>query len=392
MIQKQIILWIVALFALSPLWTVTGADLDSGLVKEEEIVNLDELGEEVFDLNALDDESEESVKNESSGHSRRGGGMEQTQFRFSLMGDLNFVYTNPSGSVEEPSLTFGQEHAELFLTVEGPKGLTVSTDVARITEYLEFHFPMEAVFPFVDEGSFPGSPEIYMGNILIPFGEYSFHHLYGGNVEASRSIVGTLWTELGVGINIKPFPRTKVDFYVFNGMSSSETDVSLIGSDKDSNLYKGVGTRLRLDLTSGSFISGSALTDIFGNTDNGEGWAFAGGLDAGFKVGSLDVVGGALYMPIRRSNTQNINMEKWAWYSQVTSRITPMTRLRFRAGQVDLDTRESTNEDQSSAMISLIQRTYIFELHLNYSVTQSTADIFSNEMTHVLSSTFYFRL
>ncbi|MDC7222784.1 MAG: hypothetical protein PQJ60_03520 [Spirochaetales bacterium] len=350
----------------------------------EEEVSLDDLEEEEFSLDDLEeDEAEEesssrrSRAGQSSGH---GGGEVSNSLRFTLLGDIILEYENSDGS---DSLTFDQDHTELFLTMENSRGLSITTDVVRMDEYLEFRFPLTK----------EGSAQIYMGNLLVPFGEYKYHHFYGGSVDMSQYMMDTLWTELGVGLQFNPLPSVKTDFYITNGMSSSSTDVSLSGSDDDSNLYKAVGTRWRWNLPGGAYLSASALVDIFGDETDGEGWAVATGLDGACKLGSYSLNGGGLLMTIRRDSVSSIEKEKWAWYGQVTKSFTPVTKLRGSFGQVDTNSRSESSSDLTTGMISIIQRTHLFQLQLDYEVNQCTHSLMTDDdLTHSFSTTFYFMM
>ncbi|MDC7220028.1 MAG: hypothetical protein PQJ59_08815 [Spirochaetales bacterium] len=388
--KESLLLSLVILFlttGFSPLWSQTASgeeevvNLDE---LEEEEVSLDDLEEDEFSLDDLEEESEEEgtsradrVGHGSSGH----GGAEVTDsLKFTLLGDIILDYENADGS---KSLTFDQEHTELFLNMENSRGLSIMTDVVRMDEYLEFHFPITQ----------EGSAQIYMGNLLVPFGEYKYHHFYGGSVDMSQYMVDTLWTELGAGIQFNILPTVKTDIYITNGMSASSTDVSLSGDDTDSNLYKAVGTRWKWSIPGGAYLSLSTLVDIFGDETDGEGWAIATGLDGAFKIRTYSFTGGGLFMTLRRDSVAPIEKEKWAWYGQATKSFTPVTKLRVSLGQVDTNTRTESSSDLSTAMFSLIQRTHMFQVQLDYEINQCTHSLFTDDdITHSFTTTFYFRL
>jgi len=296
-------------------------------------------------------ESPDSV----SGASETALQAETSALRFHFYGDFDVDAAAAGAFSGKPTLSFKQNHQALLIQVSGKSELSVLADVFHPNDLFEL-------------GMSFGEHRLTVGRILIPFGEFSIHHIYGGRQDDEGIFLPKLWSDYGFSFKTPLGQSLALELYAVNGFDPSafapEVSVSrfyAVGS-VDTGLAKAVGARLRFEPVPGFWTSTSLYQDFY--KDDFQSFLTLAGLDGGLQFGPLSLKAGVVFSAIRGSEYRNFY--RWADYAEIKYDITASLAVRARAGAMDGDTRISNGEDQNNANIGLLWNTGHIEYNLVY--------------------------
>lgn len=174
--------------------------------------------------------------------------------------------------------------------------------------------------------------KLTLGRVLIPFGTFDTHHLYGGRADEGGTFLPKLWTDWGVIYSAPEWGFLTTDLYVTNGM--------------DPTGFASGGTSPR--------IYAPTSWDSYGPSDALLTEALAmGGLDVSYEFDSWILRAGGIVQQVRGTS----DYLRWADYGEVGWKITWDLTFRVRAGQMDTNSLWITAEDQANVNVGLVWKT-----------------------------------
>lgn len=293
---------------------------------------------------------------------RAGDGIRMGDLKFNLYFDAMASWTKSAGDDDTAKFEFSQKHQSLLARATTPDGIEVLADILHPSDVFEATIPYRFFVPSVADLPFLGKGGVRGGRIVVPFGDFEEHPIYGGAVSNSMAVRDVVWSDFGVALSF-PWRASKTELYVVNGIRMHDS-VAEFGSDYDEkNQLKGFGLRTRVDPFSGFFATGSFYYDFlprladdtvrFAASDR----AALAGLDLGFKKGPFSSrLGGAYgwigYRLATDSTPRASNYTKRGWYAEGKWSFTEAWALRLRGGQVDPDSRDVADDDLTNVNAS----------------------------------------
>lgn len=354
----------------------------------------------------------DAVPSPPSSSRRAGDGIQVGDLKFNIHFDGGLLWSKGQAADSKSDLRFMQEHASLFARASTPDGIEVYADIVNPSEVFEATIPLRFFSSSLEGVPVLGDAAIKGGRMIVPFGDFEDHPVYGGSVSNSRLLREVVWSDYGMGL-ILPLGFSRTEVYAINGIATSDSSAYFTSSD-ETNAMKGLGCRIRIDPTSWLFVTASAFQDylVVGpdelyTTDSTRFDSTSGlyaadttevdhnspkdratllGLDAGLRTGPLSWrVGGARAWITARyagydyaTNTPIpfTSYTKWGWYAESKWRIDDTWAVRLRGGQVDPDSRSVDDLDQTNVNLGIIWSKGPVDARLTY---------FRNLETHWIS-------
>lgn len=274
---------------------------------------------------------------------------------FHFFGDFDAEASAAGDFSGDPRATFKQNHQALLIQAAGSSELSIMADVFHPDELFEMGISF-------------GPYRLTVGRILIPFGEFGFHHLYGGKPDDGGLFLPKLWSDYGFSWKIPFGEKLVVDAYAVNGFDPSgfapgaaaPRFYSVGASDND--LSKAFGARVRWTPAAFARASVSAYHDFYSD-DPDTSVTFAGA-DGGLTFGPAELKGGFIFGLVRGPGFSKFY--RWSDYAELKYNLTSSVALRLRLGAVDPDTRVNDGEDQNNANFGIIWKRGPVEYDLVY--------------------------
>lgn len=346
---------------------------------------------------------------------RAGDGIRMGDLKFNVYFDGGLLWSKEAQADSKADLRFMQEHSSLFARASTPDGIEVYADIVHPNEVFEGTVPLRFFSSSLEGIPILGEAAIKGGRMIVPFGDFEDHPIYGGSVSNSRLLREVVWSDYGMGL-ILPFGFSRTEIYAVNGIAASDS-FAYFTSSEETNLSKGFGARIRLDPAPWWFVTLSAYHDyipggpdqrrVFRDStldtltgtmmanydtvrishDSPEDAATLLGIDVGLRTGAFSWRAGGAQGWVRKryvfDTTQSGVSEfpdytKWGWYAETKWRITDEWTLRLRGGQVDPDSRSIDDYDQTNVNIAAIWDKGPVDVRLTY---------FRNFETHWITET-----
>ncbi len=275
--------------------------------------------------------------------------------RLHFYGDFDVEAAAAGDLSGKPTFTFKQNHQALLIQAPGNPEISVLADVFHPADLFELGLSL-------------GAHRLTVGRILIPFGEFGIHHIYGGRQDDEGIFLPKLWSDFGFSLKSPLGESLALELYAVNGFDPAGfTSVAAtprfysVGS-VDSGLAKAVGARLRFDPVPAFWTSASLYQDFY--ADDLESTLTIAGMDGGLRIGDLGLKAGIVACVVRGSGLEEFF--RWADYAEISYDITESLAVRARAGAMDGDIRISNGEDQNNVNIGLLWKTGYVEYDLVY--------------------------
>lgn len=350
---------------------------------------------------------------QSTAPSRRAGeGIQVGDVKFNIHFDGGLSWSKGTASGSKSESRFLQEHTSLFARATTSEGIEVYADIVHPEEVFQATIPFRFFAPSLEGVPVLGDAAITGGRMIVPFGDFEDHPIYGGSVSNSRLVREVVWSDYGMALSF-PVGPTRTDLYAVNGIATADSSAYFTSTD-ETNALKGVGARLRIDPTSWCFVTLSAFQDyiVAGPnelyaTDSADTDTLTGlprvdtvqvdhnsfsdratllGVDVGVRTGPVSWRAGgakgwiqARYAGYDFATGTPIpftSYSKWGWYAESKWRIDERWALRLRGGQVDPDSRVVGDDDQTNVNLAVIWTKGPVDARLTY---------FRNLETHWIS-------
>jgi hypothetical protein len=273
-----------------------------------------------------------------------------------LYTDFDVDLTVANDPAQEPSLVFAQNHREILIQSLPDSPLLLEGDLLAPGNFFDVGVPLSLPFPALG-GSWLGSSVLRAGILLLPFGEFQYHHLYGGREDNAGRFLDRVWSDLGIQWTASPWEGSTLDLYSTNGIRSTAAGPSWgpQQAGSDNNRQKSVGFRWRQDLAPGWLVGISAYRDPWGPDQEPSKVAQMGGLDLAARWAALSArFGGALGWV----TGPNLDYLRWGWYGEGRWDLTSAWAVRVRGGTLVADSRTPTvYGNRGDANASLLWRT-----------------------------------
>jgi hypothetical protein len=320
--------------------------------------------EAVFDENTSDgsDQAAPSVNQ-----------LQDIKQKFNLKLYLDVMYEDSLGEEEDASLreanepSFSTNHTYLMLQSAPTDRLRVGFDIQFSTFYEIEYYPIPSL-------SFKA------GKIILPFGDYKYHPIYGGKVYSIQNDLFPNWfTDYGISFTHRfldtDYVSLKYDLFTSNGFKdSSDGDLNLngIGFAIDNNRKKMLGGRLQTTWLGRYNITGSGLQDYW--SDDGEAtltmWALdistGGGLMDLPVLRDIDIKVGYLDKHVENDDASNDALREYDGFGshfEISTKPTEWLKLVFRLGEVDPNENVQDKMDQRNYNVHSI---IYFEEYLEF--------------------------
>ena len=274
---------------------------------------------------------------------------------FHFYGDFDIETAAAGDFSGKPTFTFKQNHQALLIQAPGNQEISVFADIFHPNDLFELGLTF-------------GGHRLTLGRILIPFGEFGIHHLYGGRQDDEGIFLPKLWSDYGLSLKSPLGEMLALELYAVNGFdpagfvsAAAAPRFHAVGS-VDSGLAKAVGARLRFEPVSDFWTSASLYQDFY--ADDPDRSVTLAGVDSGIRIGSLGLKAGIVVSAIRGPEFDDFF--RWADYAEIKYDFTEALAVRARAGSMDGDTRVSNGEDQNNVNIGLLWNTGYVEYDLVY--------------------------
>lgn len=339
--------------------------LTAGIVSAQEAVDLD------------------AVESSPPPSRRAGDGIHMGDLKFNIHFDGGLLWSKEANSGSKDDLRFMQEHTNLMARASTSEGIEVNADIVNPGQVFEATIPLKFFSSSLEGIPVLGEAAIKGGRMIVPFGDFDEHPIYGGSVSNSMLLRNVIWSDYGMGLMF-PIGFSKTELYVVNGILAYDSVVEFTSGDERNEL-KGFGCRVRLDPVPWFFATGSLYedyivmgpdylypTDTLGYAPDGtpifdtikvrhdtpqDRVTFAG-IDIGLRTGAFSWRAGganawitARYAP---DGTEFSDYTKWGWYAESKWRINDLWALRLRGGQVDPDSRSADDMDQTNVNLAVI--------------------------------------
>jgi len=323
--------------------------------------------QEAVDLDALD--SKPAAPSRRAGDGVKIGGL-----KFNVYFDGGLAWTKEINSADKASLAFVQQHTSLLARASTEDGIEVYADIIHPEEVFEATIPLRFFLPSLKGNFVLGEASIRGGRILVPFGEFEEHPIYGGSVNNSRQVREVVWSDYGASLRF-PVGISQTELYVINGANFHDSVVEFGPNFGETNELKGFGAKVRLDPFSWLFATGSYFHDFLPNhqtpvdtekyvADAARNSAVLMGLDVGARYGSFSFKAGGAKGWIKADSVTSYS--KSGWYAETKWSINDLWALRVRAGQVDPDSRSNSDFDQTNVNVAGIWTKGPVDVRLTY--------------------------
>lgn len=346
---------------------------------------------------------------------RAGDGIRMGDLKFNIYFDGGLLWTKEAQAGSKSDLRFMQEHRSLFARATTPDGVEVYADIVNPNEVFEGTIPLRFFLSSLEGVPVLGDAAIKGGRMIVPFGDFEDHPIYGGTVSNSRLLREVVWSDYGMGL-ILPFGFARTEIYAVNGILASDS-FAYFTSSEETNLSKGFGAKIRLDPVPWGFVTLSAFHDyipggpdsrmvLLDSTldtlsgsmmanhdtvrishDSPDDVATLLGIDIGLRTGPLAWRAGGAKGWIKKRYVYDTTFSgvgefpdytKWGWYAESKWHINANWTLRLRGGQVDPDSRNADDYDQTNVNLAGIWTKGPVDVRLTY---------FRNLETHWLTET-----
>jgi hypothetical protein len=346
---------------------------------------------------------------------RAGDGIRMGDLKFNVYFDGGLLWSKEAQADSKADLRFMQEHRSLFARASTPDGIEVYADIVNPNQVFEGTVPLRFFASSLEGMPVLGDAAIRGGRMIVPFGDFEDHPIYGGTVSNSRLLREVVWSDYGMSL-ILPLGFARTEIYAVNGILSFDSS-AYFTSTEETNLLKGFGTKIRLDPATWFFVTFSAYHDfitlgpdqmyVFRDStldtlsgtmmanydttrishDSPDDAATLLGLDIGLRTGPFSWRAGGAQAWIKgryvRDTTATGVSElpdytMWGWYGEAKWRITDTWALRLRGGQVDPDSRSVDDLDQTNVNLAAIWTKGPVDVRLTY---------FRNFETHWITET-----
>lgn len=295
--------------------------------------------QEAVDLDALD--------SKPAAPSRRAGdGVAVGGLKLNLYFDGMAVWSKPANADSASSLMFHQSHTSLLARVTTKDEIEVYADIIHPGDVFEATIPLRFFAPSLASVPVLGNSAIRGGRMIVPFGDFEEHPIYGGTVMNSAYLRSIIWSDYGMSLMV-PFGMVKSEWYAVNGIGTSGTSVYIGAKPNPEKGYpKGMGSRIRIDPFPWLFATGSTYYDFLPTFDADPtdtlfdstatypaDRALLGGLDLGAKMGPVLFRAGWAQAWVRAKHIPTHT--KSGWYAESKWEIDDTWALRLRGGQID---------------------------------------------------------
>lgn len=274
--------------------------------------------------------------------------------QFHFYGDFDVDASAAGDLAEKPTLTFRQNHQALLVQTEGGLDISVFADMLHPGDLFEMGLAI-------------GTARLTFGRILVPFGEFSVHHIYGGRQDDNGIFLPKLWSDYGLSVRLPLGKRTELEAFLVDGFDptgfGSPTSPRFYAfAGVDNNLAKAFGARLRFAPNPDSQLSASLYQDFYGDTMD-KAITFVGA-DGSLQLGRLGLKGGAVFGAVFGPGFSGFY--RWSDYAEARWNFSKSFALRLRLGSMDPDTRASNGDDQNNANVGLVWKSEHIEYDLVY--------------------------
>jgi hypothetical protein len=293
---------------------------------------------------------------EAPAPSRRGGeGVQVGGLKLNLYFDAGVSWTKEANSTDKADFRFLQQHASLLGRATTSDDIDVQVDILHPTDVFEATIPLRFFSPSLKTIPVIGGAAIRGGRIIVPFGDFEDHPIYGGAVNNSRQIREVIWSDYGMCLHV-PMGPVKTEWYAVNGIKKTDDSTVYFTSAEESNQLKGFGARAKWTPMSTLFVTGSYYHDFIPFDDSlmdaSMDRAVLAGLDMGWTTGDFAFrLGGVKGWVQSRKYT---DYSKSGWYAEGKWNLNETWALRMRGGQVDPDSRFVEDYDQTNVNVSAI--------------------------------------
>jgi hypothetical protein len=220
-----------------------------------------------------------------------------------------------------------------------------------------------------------GTSSFRFGRLLVPFGDFEFHHLYGGYVEEKGLLFNKLWSDLGVSWKLSLTDSLDAETFVGNGLGDAGGfPSSQPQPGADNNTAKAFGERLRWAPTPATYVMASWYFDQWGADTNPGQVLFLAGLDAGTKLGPVGLKAGGFFQ--QNSGVVAGDYWRYAWYGETKFTLDKNWALRLRGGSMNPDSRVMDDTDQINLNAALVWDSGPIIVEVMYSLNQETYRLF----------------
>lgn len=307
------------------------------------------LAQEAVDLDAIDDAP-------SSPSRRAGDGVQAGGVKFNIYFDGMAVWSKPANADSASSLMFLQSHTSLLARATTKDEIEVYADIVNPGQIFEATIPLRFFSSALASVPVLGNSAIRGGRMIVPFGDFEEHPIYGGTVMNSSLLRSIVWSDYGMSLMV-PFGMAKTEWYAIIGIGTSGSTVYIGAGQPPANGYpKGVGSRVRIDPFPWLFATGSVYHDALPSfpdlppddslfdsaATRSSDRALLAGIDVGAKFGSVLCRAGWAKAWVRAKNIAT--HAKSGWYAESKWEIDETWTLRLRGGQIDPNS-ESVDDD-----------------------------------------------
>jgi hypothetical protein len=298
---------------------------------------------------------------------KAGAGIQSGDLHLNLWFDGMFLWTRHSADTVRNTARFLQEHADLLVRASTSDGIEAYANITHPSDVFQATVPFAFFLPSIHDAPLVGEGDVTFGSIRVPFGQYEDHPIYGGTVVNSMQFLGNPnWSDYGVSFRLVVAHLAQLDLYAINGIQTiwnyTDSTRSSIGIDptfdiKSDRYPRGLGAKLRLDPVPALYLVASYFHDALRFTSTGTDAGHYGtfdlaGLDAGLRTGPVSWKLGGAYGKVASPLVQDYDL--WAWYAESKYSISERWALRLRGGQIDPDSRQKDDNDQTNVNFAAI--------------------------------------
>lgn len=292
----------------------------------------------VFDEETADGQGRASVADSS---------FQDIKQKFNLKLYLDFMYEASLGDgdgddreireTDEPS--FSKNHSYLLLNASPTDKIRVGFDIQFNSFYEIEYFPISKA-------------SLKVGKILLPFGDYHYHPIYGGKVFSLDNDLFPNWfTDFGMAFGYHlldtDYVNLHYDLFLSNGFrdgSGGDLNINAIGFSSDNNSEKAFGGRMRSTWFGRYNITASGMYDR---------WSDAGDASLGLWALDFSTVSGIVDFPVLKhinmrlgyldkhvenNGTTDVFIRQYNGFGshlEFTSKPLDWLKIGFRVGEVD---------------------------------------------------------
>ena len=257
--------------------------------------------------------------------------------------------------------TFAQDHVQVMASVKYKDKVTVSADLDK--NFFEIGY------------AFTPDIRVKFGKIFVPFGEFDFHHIYGGMVDQNSAFLPKFWCDYGLALSFPVLDFSRATVYAVNGFPENKFLPVFQTSPNDNNLSKSVGAYYRIDPLSWLTWSFSAYYDIFSDKDYYTDFVLFYGSDISLRWQKFEAKAGFIIGEVRSPdayfNTGLIFDDtyiRYAYYLEGDYRFLDDWKLRVRFGEMCPNSIVSNQNNQYDLNAGVVWSVKPFEITAAYYV------------------------